>query len=37
IPRADVAAVVFACLGGAAIGRQFEVISGPTPITEALA
>ncbi|MCW2550131.1 MAG: family NAD(P)-dependent oxidoreductase [Mycobacterium sp.] len=37
IPRADVAAVVLACLGGAAHGRQFELISGPTPIADALA
>jgi uncharacterized protein YbjT (DUF2867 family) len=37
IPRADVAAVLLACLHGAASGRQFEVISGPTPIADALA
>jgi uncharacterized protein YbjT (DUF2867 family) len=37
IPRADVAAVLVACLEGAASGRQFELISGPTPIAEALA
>ena len=37
IPRADVAAVALACLTGAAIGRQFELISGPTPIADALA
>jgi uncharacterized protein YbjT (DUF2867 family) len=37
IPRADVAGVVVACLGGAARGRQFELVSGPTPIAEALA
>ena len=37
IPRADVAAVIVACLGGAARRRQFELISGPTPIAEALA
>ncbi len=36
IPRADVAAVLLACLSGAASGRQFEVISGATPIAEAL-
>ena len=36
IPRADVAAVLLACLAGAASGRQFEVISGPTPVAEAL-
>lgn len=37
IPRPDVAEVVVACLGGAGSKRQFEVISGPTPIPEALA
>jgi uncharacterized protein YbjT (DUF2867 family) len=37
IPRADVASILVACLSGTAIGRQFEVISGPTPIAEALA
>ncbi len=37
IPRADVAAVVVACLAGAASRRQFEVVSGPTPIPDALA
>lgn len=38
IPRADVAGVVFGCLRTAAtIGRQFEVISGDTPIAEAVA
>jgi uncharacterized protein YbjT (DUF2867 family) len=37
IPRADVAAVLLTCLGGAASGRQFEVISGPSAITDALA
>ena len=38
IPRADVAAVVTHCLTDAAtIGRQFEVISGDTPIEAALA
>jgi nucleoside-diphosphate-sugar epimerase len=37
IPRADVAAVVTLCLTSAvAIGRQFEVISGDTPIETAL-
>ena len=37
IPRADVAAIVVECLTGAAKGSQFEVVSGTTPITEALA
>jgi nucleoside-diphosphate-sugar epimerase len=38
IPRADVAAVVLhALLGGLAVGRQFEVTSGDTPIPAALA
>ena len=38
IPRADVAAVVLHCLThNATIGRQFEVISGDTPIADALA
>ena len=37
IPRADVAAVLVACLNGAASGRQFELISGTTAIAEALA
>lgn len=37
IPRADVAAVVAALLvGDAGVGRQFEVISGETPIAESL-
>jgi len=38
IPRADVAAIVLeAILSGSAIGRQFEVTSGGTPIPAALA
>ena len=38
IPRADVAAVVTRCLADATtIGKQFEVISGDTPIEAALA
>jgi uncharacterized protein YbjT (DUF2867 family) len=37
IPRADVAAVVVECLAGAASRRQFELVSGPTPIAQALA
>ncbi len=38
IPRADVAAVVAQCLTSlATIGKQFEVISGDTPIESALA
>jgi uncharacterized protein YbjT (DUF2867 family) len=38
IPRADVAAVVTQCLTTAGtIGKQFEVISGDTPIQAALA
>jgi uncharacterized protein YbjT (DUF2867 family) len=37
IPRADVAALVSALLvWGTAVGRQFEVTSGSTPISEAL-
>ena len=37
IPRADVAAVVAACLTApATVGRQFEVISGATPVAAAL-
>jgi uncharacterized protein YbjT (DUF2867 family) len=38
IPRADVAALVAEVLvSGSAIGRQFEVVSGGTPIPDALA
>ncbi len=38
IPRADVASVVAACIDQvAAIGRQFDLTSGETPIMEALA
>ncbi len=38
VPRADVAAVLAACLGEpATIGAQFELVSGDTPIAEALA
>jgi uncharacterized protein YbjT (DUF2867 family) len=38
IPRADVAAVFVACLDKpATIGKSFDLISGPTPIPEALA
>jgi hypothetical protein len=38
IPREDVAAVLAGCLADAAtIGTTFEVISGDTPITDALA
>jgi uncharacterized protein YbjT (DUF2867 family) len=37
IPRADVAALVAEVLiTGSAIGRQFEVVSGTTPIAEAV-
>ena len=37
IPRADVAALVAACLvDGRAVGRQFEAISGSDPIDQAL-
>jgi uncharacterized protein YbjT (DUF2867 family) len=37
IPRADVAAVLLACLDEpATIGRSFDLTSGPTPIAEAL-
>ncbi len=37
IPRADVAALVAACLSdGLALGRQFEAISGDDPIQDAL-
>lgn len=37
IPRADVAAVVFAVLrDDSTIGKQFEVVGGDTPIAEAL-
>jgi nucleoside-diphosphate-sugar epimerase len=38
IPRADVAAVFVACLDTpATIGKSFDLITGPTPIPEALA
>jgi uncharacterized protein YbjT (DUF2867 family) len=38
IPRADVAAVLLAVLDHpTTVGKQFELISGPTPIAEALA
>ncbi len=38
IPRADVAAVLLACLDTpSTIGRSFDLISGSTPIPEALA
>jgi uncharacterized protein YbjT (DUF2867 family) len=38
IPRADVAAVLLACLDdGGTIGKSFDAISGETPIPEALA
>jgi len=38
IPRADVAAVLLACLDDAGtIGKSFDVISGETPIAEAVA
>ena len=38
IPRADVAAVLLACLDVEnTIGREFELLSGETPIEEALA
>lgn len=37
VPRADVAAVIVHCVQhGAAIGAQFELISGDTPIADAL-
>src|ERR1700742_2214096 len=37
IPRADVAAVLLACLDRpSTIGNSFDVISGPTPIADAL-
>jgi uncharacterized protein YbjT (DUF2867 family) len=38
IPRADVAAVLFACLGrDNTVGKTFDLTSGPTPIDQALA
>jgi nucleoside-diphosphate-sugar epimerase len=37
IPRADVAALIVATLGGLAVHKQFEATSGGTPIAEALA
>ncbi|MFW6774963.1 SDR family oxidoreductase [Nocardioides sp. CPCC 205120] len=38
VTRADVAAVVAVCLGDArSIGRQWELVNGPTPIAEAVA
>jgi uncharacterized protein YbjT (DUF2867 family) len=38
IPRADVAAVLLACLDEpATVGKSFDVISGETPIAEAVA
>jgi uncharacterized protein YbjT (DUF2867 family) len=38
IPRADVAATLFACLDRAnTVGKTFELLSGPTPIDQALA
>jgi uncharacterized protein YbjT (DUF2867 family) len=38
IPRADVAAVLVACLRDAsAVRKQFEVISGDTPVADAIA
>jgi uncharacterized protein YbjT (DUF2867 family) len=36
IPRADVAALIVAALGGLAVHKQFEATSGSTPIAEAL-
>ncbi|HSS32436.1 MAG TPA: SDR family oxidoreductase [Solirubrobacterales bacterium] len=38
IPRADVAAVILACLDSRhTIDRSFDLVSGPTPIAEAVA
>jgi uncharacterized protein YbjT (DUF2867 family) len=38
IPRADVAAVLLACLDApGTVGKSFDLIGGPTPIAEALA
>jgi nucleoside-diphosphate-sugar epimerase len=38
VPRADVAAVLLACLGiEKSIGREFDLLAGETPIEEALA
>ncbi len=38
VPRADVAAVLLACLDApGAVGKTFDLISGTTPIVEALA
>jgi uncharacterized protein YbjT (DUF2867 family) len=38
VPRDDVAATLFACLGREnTIGKTFELLSGPTPIDQALA
>jgi uncharacterized protein YbjT (DUF2867 family) len=38
VPRDDVAATLFACLGRQnTIGKTFELLSGPTPIDQALA
>ena len=38
IPRADVAAVIVACLDSTnAVGKTFEVVSGETPVAEAVA
>jgi uncharacterized protein YbjT (DUF2867 family) len=37
VPRADVAAVLAACLGASnTIGREFELVAGETPIDEAV-
>jgi uncharacterized protein YbjT (DUF2867 family) len=37
IPREDVAALIVACMGEPqSIGKQWEVISGDTPIAEAV-
>ncbi|MDN7122216.1 SDR family oxidoreductase [Nocardioides sp. ChNu-153] len=38
VTRADVAAVVAVCLGDArSVGRQWELVNGPSPIAEAVA
>ncbi|MBB6451670.1 uncharacterized protein YbjT (DUF2867 family) [Salirhabdus euzebyi] len=37
VPREDVANVIFGCIGSATtIGKEFQVVSGPTSIREAL-
>lgn len=37
VPREDIAQVIFACLNNdATIGKEFQVIAGSTPVTEAI-